>query len=46
MEKERQEELIAEFEYESLGTRVICREGNPLLVADLKKVMLPVPARP
>jgi hypothetical protein len=38
MEKERQEELIAEFEYESLGTRVICREGNPLLVADLKKV--------
>ena len=25
MEKERQEELIAEFEYESLGTRVICR---------------------
>jgi hypothetical protein len=38
MEKERQEELIAEFEYEALGTRVICREGNPLLVADLKKV--------
>lgn len=38
LDKEKQEERINEFEYENLGTRVICREGNPLLVADLKKV--------
>ena len=37
-DKERQEASLEEFEYEDLGTRVICREGNPLLVADLKKV--------
>ena len=38
MEKEAQEELIDEFEYDDFGTTVICREGNPLLVTDLKKV--------
>ena len=37
-DKEEQEGIIDDFGYDDRGTRVICRQGNPLLVNDLRKV--------
>ncbi|KAH8065799.1 hypothetical protein JL722_182 [Aureococcus anophagefferens] len=37
-DKEEQEAEIDDFDYDDAGTTVICRQGNPLLVGDLRKV--------
>ena len=37
-DKEEQEEIVDDYGYDDRGTRVICRQGNPLLVNDLRKV--------
>lgn len=31
---------IAKLEFDFMGTSVICRSGSPLILADLKKVIL------
>lgn len=31
---------IAKLEFDFMGTSVICRSGSPLILADLKKVVL------
>jgi CMP-2-keto-3-deoxyoctulosonic acid synthetase len=37
-DKEEMETDIAKFEFDLMGTSVICRSGSPLILADLKKV--------
>lgn len=37
-DKEDMEMDIAKFEFDFMGTSVICRSGSPLILADLKKV--------
>ncbi|XP_042412058.1 probable ion channel POLLUX isoform X2 [Zingiber officinale] len=37
-DKEEMEIDIAKFEFDFMGTSVICRSGSPLILADLKKV--------
>lgn len=37
-DKEDMELDIAKFEFDFMGTSVICRSGSPLILADLKKV--------
>lgn len=39
-EKEEMEMDIAKLEFDFMGTSVICRSGSPLILADLKKVLL------
>jgi len=37
-DKEEMEEEIDSHDFDCLGSRIICRTGNPLLLSDLKKV--------
>lgn len=37
-DKEEMEIDIAKMEFDFKGTKVICRSGSPLILADLKKV--------
>lgn len=37
-DKEEMETDIAKFEFDLMGTSVICRSGSALILADLKKV--------
>lgn len=39
-DKEEMELDIAKMEFDFKGTSVICRSGSPLILADLKKVLL------
>lgn len=39
-EKEKMEMDIAKLEFDFMGTSVICRSGSPLILADLKKVLM------
>ena len=39
-DKEEMEMEIANLEFDFMGTSVICRSGSPLILADLKKVIL------
>ena len=39
-EKEEMEMDIAKLEFDFMGTSVICRSGSPLILADLKKVLM------
>lgn len=39
-DKEEMELEIAKMEFDFKGTSVICRSGSPLILADLKKVLL------
>lgn len=41
-EKEEMEMDIAKLEFDFMGTSVICRSGSPLILADLKKVLMGV----
>ena len=39
-DKEEMEMDIAKLEFDFMGTSVICRSGSPLILADLKKVLV------
>lgn len=39
-DKEEMEMDIAKLEFDFMGTSVICRSGSPLILADLKKVVV------
>lgn len=41
-EKEEMELDIGKLEFDFMGTSVICRSGSPLILADLKKVLMGV----